>query len=96
MVVGGSQQQTLDPGFVLIGTSRQDVPVILREMVLPDGFDFVSPSLTVKDVTIELSGPRPTSCRTACQVARNPCPWIPVDYLQPPYLLTPVTPREGT
>ncbi|VDO59493.1 unnamed protein product [Schistosoma margrebowiei] len=49
MVVGGSQQKTLDPGFVLLGTSRQDVPVILGEMVLPDGFDFVSPSLTVKD-----------------------------------------------
>ncbi|VDO87811.1 unnamed protein product [Schistosoma margrebowiei] len=35
MVVGGSQQETLDPGFVLFGTRHQDVPVILREMVLP-------------------------------------------------------------
>ncbi|VDP40574.1 unnamed protein product [Schistosoma curassoni] len=30
----------------------------------PDGFDPVSPSLTIRDVTTELSGPRPTSCRT--------------------------------
>ncbi|VDP25679.1 unnamed protein product [Schistosoma curassoni] len=42
MVVGGSQQETLDPGFVLFGTRQQDVPVILREPVLPGGFDLVS------------------------------------------------------
>ncbi|VDP64042.1 unnamed protein product [Schistosoma curassoni] len=34
MVVGGSQQETLDPGFVLFGTRQQGVPVILRELVL--------------------------------------------------------------
>ncbi|VDO95283.1 unnamed protein product [Schistosoma margrebowiei] len=39
MVVGGSQLETLDPGFVLLGARQQDVPVILRELVLPDGFD---------------------------------------------------------
>ncbi|VDO89081.1 unnamed protein product, partial [Schistosoma mattheei] len=44
IVVGGSQQETLDPGFVLLGTRQQDVPVILRELVLPGGFDLVSPS----------------------------------------------------
>ncbi|VDP69232.1 unnamed protein product, partial [Schistosoma mattheei] len=54
MVVGGSQQETLDPGFVLLGT-RQHVPVILRELVFPGGFDLVSPSFTVRDVTTELS-----------------------------------------
>ncbi|VDP57403.1 unnamed protein product [Schistosoma mattheei] len=64
MVVGGSQQETLDPGFVLFGTHQQGVPVILRELVLPGGFDLVSPSFTVRDVTTELSGPRLTSCRT--------------------------------
>ncbi|VDO84443.1 unnamed protein product [Schistosoma margrebowiei] len=64
MVVGGSQQETLYPGFVLLGTRQQGVPVILRELVLPDGFDPVSPSFTARDVIIELSGPRPTSCRT--------------------------------
>ncbi|VDO65715.1 unnamed protein product, partial [Schistosoma curassoni] len=37
--VGGSQQETLDPGFVLLGTRQQGVPVILRELVLPSGFD---------------------------------------------------------
>ncbi|VDP52472.1 unnamed protein product, partial [Schistosoma curassoni] len=30
MVVGGSQQETLDPGFVLFGTRRQGVPVIFK------------------------------------------------------------------
>ncbi|VDO96819.1 unnamed protein product [Schistosoma margrebowiei] len=39
MVVGGSRQETLDTGFVLLGTRQQGVPVILRELVT---------SLTVK------------------------------------------------
>ncbi|VDO80029.1 unnamed protein product [Schistosoma margrebowiei] len=64
MVVGGSRQETRDPGFVLLGTRQQGVPVILRKLVLPDGFDPVSPSLTFRDVTTELSGSRPTSCKT--------------------------------
>ncbi|VDP66062.1 unnamed protein product [Schistosoma mattheei] len=54
MVIEGSQQETLNTGFVLLGTRQQDVPVILRELVLPDGFDPVQPSFTVKDVTFEL------------------------------------------
>ncbi|VDP18909.1 unnamed protein product [Schistosoma margrebowiei] len=29
MVVGGSQQETLDPGFVLLGTRQQGVLVVL-------------------------------------------------------------------
>ncbi|VDO91719.1 unnamed protein product [Schistosoma margrebowiei] len=49
---------------MLLGTRQQDVPVILKELVLPDGFDPVSPNFTVRDVTTELFGPRPTSCRT--------------------------------
>ncbi|VDP57987.1 unnamed protein product [Schistosoma curassoni] len=64
MVVGGSQQETLDPGFVLLDTRQKGVPVILRELVLPDGLDLVSPSFTVRDVTTELSEPRLTTCRT--------------------------------
>ncbi|VDP06602.1 unnamed protein product [Schistosoma curassoni] len=68
MVVGGSRQETLD-----LGTRQQGVPVILREPVLPEGFDPMSPSFTVRDVTTELSGPRLTSCRR-----------FSVDYLQPP------------
>ncbi|VDO57894.1 unnamed protein product [Schistosoma margrebowiei] len=43
----------------------QGVPVILRELVLPDGFNLVSPSFAVRDVTTELSEPQPTSYRTA-------------------------------
>ncbi|VDP38145.1 unnamed protein product [Schistosoma mattheei] len=52
MVVGGSQQETLNPAFVLFGTRQQAVPVILRGLVLPDGFDPVS----LRDVIIRLSG----------------------------------------
>ncbi|VDP00903.1 unnamed protein product [Schistosoma margrebowiei] len=42
MVVGGSRQETLDPGFVLLGTRQQGIPVILKERVLPGRFDLVS------------------------------------------------------
>ncbi|VDP32471.1 unnamed protein product [Schistosoma mattheei] len=64
MVVGGSQQETLDPGFVLFGTRQKSVPVILKELVFPDGLDPVSPSFTIRDVTTGLSWPRLTSYRT--------------------------------
>ncbi|VDP23096.1 unnamed protein product [Schistosoma margrebowiei] len=37
MVVGGSQQETLDPDFVVFGTRQQGVTVILRELMLPEG-----------------------------------------------------------
>ncbi|VDP67972.1 unnamed protein product [Schistosoma curassoni] len=63
MMVGGSEQETLDPGFVLLSTRQQGVSVILQELVLPDGFNPVSPSFTAREVTTVLSGPRPT-CRT--------------------------------
>ncbi|VDO78413.1 unnamed protein product [Schistosoma mattheei] len=39
MVVGGSQQKTLDLGFVLLGTRQQGVP---------GGLDLVSPSSIIK------------------------------------------------
>ncbi|VDP20844.1 unnamed protein product [Schistosoma margrebowiei] len=64
MVVGGSRQETLNWGFVLLGTRQKGVPVILRELVLPDGFDPVSPSFTVRDINNELSRSRSTSCGT--------------------------------
>ncbi|VDO67410.1 unnamed protein product [Schistosoma mattheei] len=51
MMIGGSQQETLDSGFVLLGTRQQSVPVILRELVLPGGLDLVLPSFTVRDAT---------------------------------------------
>ncbi|VDP30980.1 unnamed protein product [Schistosoma margrebowiei] len=57
MVVGGNQQETLDPCFVLLGTRQQGVPVILRELVLPGVFDVVSPSFIVGNVTTGLSEP---------------------------------------
>ncbi|VDP29632.1 unnamed protein product [Schistosoma curassoni] len=40
---------------MLLGTRQQGVPLILRKLVLPGGFDLVSPSFTVRDVTTELS-----------------------------------------
>ncbi|VDP62709.1 unnamed protein product [Schistosoma curassoni] len=49
MVGGGSQQETLTPGFVLLGIRQQGVLVLL--------------SFTVSDITTEVSGPRLT-CRT--------------------------------
>ncbi|VDP61277.1 unnamed protein product [Schistosoma curassoni] len=64
MVVGGSRQETLDPDFVLLDTRQQGVSMILRGLVLPGGFDLVSLSFAVRDVTTELSKPRPTSNRT--------------------------------
>ncbi|VDO68498.1 unnamed protein product [Schistosoma curassoni] len=60
MVVGVSQQRTLNVGFVLFGTRQQDVPLILRKVMLPDGFDPVSLSFIVRDITTELSGSRLT------------------------------------
>ncbi|VDO99350.1 unnamed protein product [Schistosoma margrebowiei] len=41
----------MDLDDVLLGTRQQGVPVILRELVLPDGFDPVSSSFIVRDVT---------------------------------------------
>ncbi|VDP45830.1 unnamed protein product [Schistosoma mattheei] len=64
MVFRSSQQETLNLGFVPLGTRQQGEPVILRELMLPDGLDPVSPSFTVRDVTTELHGPQMTSCRT--------------------------------
>ncbi|VDO75892.1 unnamed protein product [Schistosoma margrebowiei] len=50
MVVGGSRQETLNLGAVLFGTHHQDVPAILRELVLPGRSDPVSPSFTIRDI----------------------------------------------
>ncbi|VDO66019.1 unnamed protein product [Schistosoma margrebowiei] len=64
MVIGDSRRETLDLGFVLLGTRQQTVTVILRELMLPDRLDPVSPSVTVGDFNTELSGTRLTSCST--------------------------------
>ncbi|VDP52964.1 unnamed protein product [Schistosoma margrebowiei] len=61
IVVGDSQQESLNLGFMLIDTHQQDVSVVLMELMLPDGFDLASSKFTVRDVTTELSGPRLTS-----------------------------------
>ncbi|VDP63437.1 unnamed protein product [Schistosoma mattheei] len=54
----------MDSSFMLLGTRQQGVPVILRDLVLPDGSDPVSPSFIVRDVNSELSRPRLASCMT--------------------------------
>ncbi|VDO54393.1 unnamed protein product [Schistosoma margrebowiei] len=54
MVFGGSQHKTVDLGFVLLGIRQRGVPVILRELTLHDGFNLVSHSFTVRDITTEL------------------------------------------
>ncbi|VDP62454.1 unnamed protein product [Schistosoma mattheei] len=54
MVVGGSQQETLDIGFVLLDTRQQGVPVILRELMLLDGFYSVPHSFPDGVVTADL------------------------------------------
>ncbi|VDO78490.1 unnamed protein product [Schistosoma mattheei] len=64
MVVEGSRQETLDTRFVLLGTRQQGVLVILWELMPPGGFEPVSLSFIVREVTTELSGPRLTSCMT--------------------------------
>ena len=64
MVVGGGQQETLDPDFVLLGTRQQGVSVIMRELVPSDRIDPASLSFTVRDATTERFGPQLTSCRT--------------------------------
>ncbi|VDP80665.1 unnamed protein product [Schistosoma mattheei] len=64
MVVEGSQQEIPNLGFVLIGTHQHGVLVILKELMLSNGFDPVSLSFTVRDITTELSGTRPIFFRT--------------------------------
>ncbi|VDP02457.1 unnamed protein product [Schistosoma mattheei] len=46
MLVGGSQQETLNLGFVLLGTCQKGVPVILWGLMLSDEFHPVSQNVT--------------------------------------------------
>ncbi|VDO78783.1 unnamed protein product [Schistosoma margrebowiei] len=57
VLVGGSQQETLNLGFMLLGTRQQDIPVILRELMLSDRFHPMLPSFIVRDVPTTLFGP---------------------------------------
>ncbi|VDO51234.1 unnamed protein product [Schistosoma margrebowiei] len=49
MVVEGSQQETVAPGFVLLGTRQQGVPVILLLLFL---FNHVDKSIVLYYYTI--------------------------------------------
>lgn len=64
IVIKGSQQETPDLGFVLLCTHQQGVPLILRGLMLPDGFDSISSRFTVRNITTELSASQMTSSRT--------------------------------
>ncbi|VDO54456.1 unnamed protein product [Schistosoma margrebowiei] len=68
MVLEGRRQETLDQSFVPFGTGQQGIPVILSELILLDGFDPMSLSFTVRDVTTELSGVRLTFCTDPLQM----------------------------
>ncbi|VDP28143.1 unnamed protein product [Schistosoma margrebowiei] len=81
MVVVGSQQETLNLGFALLGTHQQGALVILGELILPDGFDLVSPSFTIRDATTELYGPWLTSCRTEMYLQLIDY-WVVIDRIQ--------------
>ncbi|VDP67242.1 unnamed protein product [Schistosoma mattheei] len=82
MVFGGSRQEIMKQDIVLFGTRQQSVPIILRELMLPEGPDPVSPSFTIRDVITKLYRPRLTLCRpgTYLQFIDH---WIVIDYLQP-------------
>ncbi|VDP45998.1 unnamed protein product [Schistosoma margrebowiei] len=54
----------MDSGFALFGTRQQGVPIILRELVLPDRFDPASSSFTARNVINGISGLQLTSCRS--------------------------------
>ncbi|VDP15704.1 unnamed protein product [Schistosoma margrebowiei] len=56
--------EILNLGFMLLDIHQHGVLVILRELMLSDGSGPVSARFTVRDVTIELSGPRWTSYMT--------------------------------
>ncbi|VDP29784.1 unnamed protein product [Schistosoma mattheei] len=64
-LINSSRQEILDPGFVLLSTRQQGVPVILRGLVLPGGSYPVSPSFPVRDVTTEPSAARDRVCQRA-------------------------------
>ncbi|VDP65201.1 unnamed protein product [Schistosoma mattheei] len=51
MVVGGSRQKTLDPGFVLLGTRQQGVPVMLAER--KDTDELYAVKILKKDVVLQ-------------------------------------------
>lgn len=54
VVIKSSRQDNLELNFVPLDTRQLGVPVILREVMLPNEFDPVSPSIIVKNVTADL------------------------------------------
>ncbi|VDP38948.1 unnamed protein product [Schistosoma curassoni] len=71
MMVGSSQQETLDLSFVLFETCQQGVPVILMDLMILGRFIRVSLRVTVRDVTTDLLEPRQTHCRTKLPSRKN-------------------------
>lgn len=54
VVIKSNRQDNLELNFVPLDTRQLGVPVILREVMLPNEFDPVSPSIIVKNVTADL------------------------------------------
>ncbi|VDO85506.1 unnamed protein product [Schistosoma margrebowiei] len=63
MVVGGSQQETLNLDFVLFGTRQQGLPVIVRGLMLRDGFSLMLPSFTAQSEHTEANKQRKKGTR---------------------------------
>ncbi|VDO68100.1 unnamed protein product [Schistosoma margrebowiei] len=72
MVVGRSRHGTLDPGFVLLGTRQQGVPVILRGLVLPGGFDKIIETKSGFIYATTAASPTESSYGTFCDDPKIP------------------------
>ncbi|VDP23571.1 unnamed protein product [Schistosoma margrebowiei] len=69
MVVGGSRQQTLDLGFMLLGTRQQGVLVILRELISRGPDSSMVTSLTVK---LGDTGSNPPGSTSSLKITSTP------------------------
>lgn len=57
VVVKGNHQETLNLCVILCGTRQQGMPVIFKDLILPDKFDPESTSFAVRNNTTELFEP---------------------------------------
>ncbi|VDP34508.1 unnamed protein product [Schistosoma margrebowiei] len=77
MMVGGSQQGILDPGFVLFNTRQQG-----NWCPLADSIPCYPASQSEKLLVLSRLQVHHVD---ECHIARNTGPGFPVDYLQPPF-----------
>ncbi|VDO48462.1 unnamed protein product [Schistosoma margrebowiei] len=75
MVVGGSQQETMDSCFMLLGTCQQSVPVILRQLTINSNNSILSFSLIIIELCNSLIGHtlrKSSNCITRQVLTWNP------------------------